>query len=153
MKVRMTPLTVALSLFAATAYAADPNLGTWRLNESKSKIPAGTGKNTKVVYEQTGESFEATIDGVDNEGKPTHTEWTGKIDGKDYLIVGDRESDTRALKKVDNHHYTFVSKKDGKVTDSGKVVFSKDYKTRTIEVSWKDKDGRPVSGTLVFEKQ
>ena len=116
-------------------------------------MPAGAGKNTNVVYEQAGDSVKATIDGINSEGKATHNEWTGKIDGKDYPIIGDLETDTRALKKLDGHHYTFVSKKDGKVTDSGKVVFSKDYRTRTIEVSWKDKDGRPVSGTLVFEKQ
>ena len=116
-------------------------------------MPAGAGKNTNVVYEQAGDSVKATIDGINSEGKATHNEWTGKIDGKDYPIIGDLETDTRALKKLDGHHYTFVSKKDGKVTDSGKVVFSKDYKTRTIEVSWKDKDGKTVSGTMVFERQ
>ena len=49
MKARMTPLTVALSLMAATAYAADPNLGTWKLDESKSKFPADSSKLTTVV--------------------------------------------------------------------------------------------------------
>src|SRR5260370_17386590 len=64
--------------------AANPNLGTWKLNEAKSKISPGAPKNLTVVYEAAGDSIKGTIDGVDGEGKPTHNEWTGKFDCKDY---------------------------------------------------------------------
>ena len=153
MKARMTPLAVAVSLFAATAYAADPNLGSWKLDEARSKIPAGTGKNTSVVYEPAGDSMKCTVEGVDKEGKPVHNEWTGKTDGKDYPVTGDATVDTRSLKKVDEHHNTVVNKKAGKVTVTGNVVFAKDFKTRTLTLSGKDKDGKPITGTWVYNRQ
>jgi len=52
----------------ATAYlclAADPSLGTWKLNEAKSKIGTGAPKFTTVVYEPTGDRVKITVDGVD----------------------------------------------------------------------------------------
>lgn len=149
---RMAPVVLAVSLFAGPGLAADPNLGTWKLNEAKSKIAAGAMKNTKVVYVQAGDAMKATVEGVDADGKRTHNEWVGKIDGKDYPVAGDPSSDTRALKKVDDHNYQVTSKKAGKVTVNGTVVFSKDFKTRTLTLSGTDGKGKPVTGTWVYEK-
>ena len=89
MKIRNIVLTVALCLLVfSVCYAAEnPNIGTWKLNESKSKIPAGVGKNTTVVYSAAaGDMFAVTTDGVDGSGKPAHSEWTGKFDGKPYPV-------------------------------------------------------------------
>jgi hypothetical protein len=47
-------------------------MGTWKLNEAKSKFTPGTGENTTVVYEAGGDSVKVTVDGVDADGKPTH---------------------------------------------------------------------------------
>jgi hypothetical protein len=50
MKVRTIALTVAVCLVAgAMGFASDVNLGTWKLNEAKSKFPPGASKNTTVV--------------------------------------------------------------------------------------------------------
>jgi hypothetical protein len=152
MNARMFP-ALALCLFAGTAFAADPNLGTWKLNEGKSKMPAVGVKNTSVVYEQAGDSMKATVEGVDADGKPAHNEWTGKADGKDYPVTGDPSTDTRSLKRVDDHNYQVTNKKGGKVTVNGKVVFAKDFKTRTLTLSGKDAKGKPVTGTWVYDKQ
>lgn len=153
MIVRMTPVVLALSLFAGTSLAADPHLGVWKLNEAKSKVPAGTMKNTRVVYVQAGDRMKATVDGVDAEGKPTHNEWIGKPDGRDYPVTGDPSTDTRSLRRVDDHHYQMANKKDGKVTVSGSVAFTNDFKTRTLTLSGTDAKGKPVSGTWVYERQ
>src|ERR1022692_2701569 len=99
MKVRTIALTVVVMCFAGLtlSFAADnPHMGTWKLNEAKSKIGAGIPKNTMVVYAADGDKVKATVDGVDGEGKPTHNEWTGKFDGKDYPLVGDPNADARA---------------------------------------------------------
>src|SRR5690349_10591527 len=77
MKTSRTILLVACSLFAVAAFAADANVGTWKLNEAKSKIPAGAAKNTMVVYTAAGDSYKCVVDGVDSAGKPAHNEWTG----------------------------------------------------------------------------
>ena len=40
---------------ATTSFAADPQMGTWKLNEAKSKFSAGATKNSTVVYEAAGD--------------------------------------------------------------------------------------------------
>jgi len=75
-------------------------MGTWKLNERKSKLAPGMPKNNTVVYEVAGDNVKVTVDGTDNDGKPTHNEWTGKFDGKDYAVTGDPNSDERSYKKL-----------------------------------------------------
>ena len=137
----------------AVCFASDPNLGTWKLNEAKSKIAAGAPKNTTVVYEAAGDKVKVTVDGVDGAGKPTHNEWTGSFDGKDYPVTGDPTSDTRAYKKVNDHTLELAGKKDGKVTVSGKIVVSADGKTRTVSTSGTDSMGMKVKNTSVYDKK
>src|SRR6202521_6308651 len=104
MKARAIVLTVVLCFVAATlCFAADANIGSWKLNEAKSKFAPGSSKNITVVYEEVGDNVKVTIDGIDGAGKPTHNEWTGKVDGKDYPVTGDSNADARSLKKVDDH--------------------------------------------------
>src|SRR5258705_3388356 len=103
MKARATVLTLALCFVGvAVCFAAAAFMGTWKLNEAKSKIGAGAPKNTTVVYEAAGDSVKVTVEGTDPEGKPAHNEWTGKFDGKDYPVTGDPNQDARSYKKVDD---------------------------------------------------
>jgi hypothetical protein len=128
-------------------------MGTWKLNEAKSKLPAGAPKNTMVVYEAAGDSVKVTVDGIDGDGKPTHNEWTGKFDGKDYPITGDPASDTRSYKKVNGNTTDLTNKKGGKVTITGRIVVSADGKSRTVTVSGTDAKGNKVKSTAVYDKQ
>ena len=123
MKTRTILLAVAV-LFAAVAacFAAEPNMGTWKLNEKKSKLSPGSGKNTTVVYAAAGDSIKVTVDGVDGDGKPAHNEWTGKFDGKDYPVTGDPTADMRSYKRVDERTLDLANKKGGKVTLIGWFV-------------------------------
>jgi hypothetical protein len=100
MRTRTIVSTAALFFLAvAVSFASDANMGTWKLNEAKSKLPPMAPKNHTVVYEAAGDNMKVTVDGVDGEGKPAHNEWTGKFDGKDYPLTGDPASDTRSYKK------------------------------------------------------
>jgi hypothetical protein len=154
MKARATLLTLALCFVgAAVCFAADGFIGTWKLNEAKSKLSAGIPKNSTVVYEAAGDNVKVTIDGTDSDGKPSHNEWTGKFDGKDYPVTGDPSSDARAIKKIGTHTLTFAVKKGGKVTITGRIVLSADGKTRTVTTTVTDSKGKKVSGTAVYDKQ
>jgi hypothetical protein len=155
MRTRTILLTVA-ALFAAAVVcfaAEDVNMGTWKLNEGKSKLAAGATKNNTVVYEAAGDSVKVTIDGVNGTGQATHNEWTGKFDGKDYAVTGDPTSDMRSYKRVNSHTMTFVIKKGGKVTATGRIAVSADGKSRTVTLSGTDAMGMKVTGTAVYDKQ
>jgi hypothetical protein len=154
MKARAIAVAALLCLAgAAVCLADDANMGTWKLNEAKSKISPGAPKNTTVVYEAAGDSVKVTVDGVDGDGKPTHNEWTGKFDGKDYPLTGDPSSDMRSYKKINDHTLALTNKKDGKVTMSGRIVVSADGKSRTVTVSGMDANGKKLSTTAVYDKQ
>ena len=154
MKTRTILLTLAVCVFAvAVSFAANPNMGTWKLNEAKSKLPATAVKNNMVVYEAAGDSIKVTVDGTDAEGHPTHNEWTGKFDGKDYPLTGDPSADTRSYKVVNDNTTDLTNKKGGKTTLSGRIVVSADGKSRSITVSGTDSKGMKVKYTAVYDKQ
>ena len=154
MKARHLILTVAVFLAAvAVCFASNPNMGTWKLNEAKSNFAPGTPKNTTVVYATEGDRVKVTTDGTDSDGKPTHTEWTGKFDGKDYPVTGDPSVDMRSYKKIDDRTLALTNKKDGKVTATGRVAVSADGKTRTLTVTRTDSTGKSMTGTYVYDKQ
>jgi len=149
MKTKTTGLTLALCFFgAAFCFADDPHIGTWKLNEAKSKFAPGVPKDHTVVYETAGDNVKITVDGTDKEGKPTHTEWN-KFDGKDYPVTGDPTSDMRSYTKVGDRVLKLTVKKDGKVTFAGRIVISPDGKTRMVTAT----EAGAVRVKAIFDKQ
>jgi len=154
----MKTKTILASLAAffvglAVCLAADPNMGTWKLNEAKSKLGPGATKNDTVVYEAAGENVKVTVDGIASDGKPVHHEWTGKFDGKDYPVTGDPNQNARSYKETGDRTLEFAAKKDGKVTVTGRVVVAADGKSRTVTTTATDSSGKKVRSTAVYDKQ
>ena len=115
MRIRAVVSTLSLVVLGtAIGIAASPQIGSWKLNEAKSKF-SGVAKNTLVVYTEAGDSVKVAIDGIDADGKAFHSEWTGKFDGKDYPVTGDSSSDTRSYTVIDANTLAFTTKKGGKV--------------------------------------
>jgi hypothetical protein len=154
MKTRTAVLTF-LTLFVGltVCFAANPHLGTWKLNEAKSHIPPGVPKSLAATYDMVGDSIKTTLDGVDADGKPTHNEWTGKFDGKEYPVTGDANSDERSYKTVNDHTLDVTVKKAGKVTITGRIVISADGKTRTLTLNTTDAAGKKVKSTAIYDKE
>jgi hypothetical protein len=128
-------------------------MGTWKLNEAKSKIPAGMMKNTTVTYTAEGDNVKVTTDGTSGDGSAVQTEWTGKFDGKDYPLTGDPNADTRSYTRVNDHTLTLENKKGGTVTTSARIVVSADGKTRTLTASGKNAAGKKVTSKALYDKQ
>jgi hypothetical protein len=155
MKAKAVLITLALCLAAATVVMAstNPHMGTWKLNEAKSKIAPGAAKNHTVVYEAAGEDVKVTVDGVDGDGNATHNEWTGKFNGKCYPVTGDATSDERCYKVVNSHTMLLTGKKAGKVTLTGRIAVSKNGKMRTVTTSGTDAKGKRFRTVAVYDKQ
>jgi hypothetical protein len=153
MKVRTIGLTMALCLVAVGVCFASPQMGTWKLNEAKSKLAPGATKNTTVVYAAAGDDVKVTVDGVTSDGKPAHNEWTGKFDGKFYPVTGDPNSDARSYKVIDSHTLALTTQKAGKVVATGHIVVSHDGKTRTVTTTAVDAKGAAVKSVGVYDKQ
>src|SRR5438552_15049895 len=114
MKTRIAVVAVALSFMGAAAcFAANPHMGTWKLNEAKSKLVPGMGKNTMVTYSEEKGKIKVTVDGVDKNGKPTHSVWVGKWDGKAYPAKGNLSWNSAAYKVVNDRTNDITTMKDG----------------------------------------
>jgi hypothetical protein len=128
-------------------------MGKWTLREAKSELSPGAPKNRTVVYELAGDNVKVTVDSTDNDGRPIHTEWTGKFDGKDYPVVGDPNSDSRSYTKIDDRTLGFNLKRGGKRIASGRIEVSTDGKSRTVTTSGVDSKGKKFTSTTVYYKQ
>ena len=137
---------------AASCFAANAHVGTWKTNEAKSKQAAGMGKTNTVTYVEKKDQLQVTVDGADKDGKPTHGTWTGKTDGKAYKVKGNLSWDAMAYKMVDDHTYDITAMKGGKMSWSGRSAVAKDGKTRTLNISGTGPDGKKFKAKLVYDK-
>ena len=153
MKAKTIALTISL-FFASVAvgFQNNPQIGTWKLNEAKSKF-AGKARNHTVVYEASGDQTKVTVDGVDENGGSVHSEWTGKFDGQDYAVTGDPNSDMRSYTRVNGNLMDFTVKNAGKVDMTGRIVVTADGLHRTVTSHSIDAKGKKSTSTAVFDKQ
>ncbi len=153
MKTRIAVAAVALSFTAAAAcFAANPHMGTWKLNEAKSKLVPGMGKNTTVAYTEQKDKIKVTVDGVDKDGKRTHSVWVGKFDGKAYAVKGNLPYDSFAYKVVNDRTNDITAMKNGKMSWYGRITVSADGKSRTVTINGTDAKGKKFKGKAVYDK-
>jgi hypothetical protein len=152
-KTRIAVLAAALSFTAAAAcFAASPQMGTWKLNEAKSKLVPGMGKNTTVTYAEQKDKIKITVEGIDKDGKPTHSVWVGKFDGKAYPVKGNLPYNTVAYRVVNDRTNDITAMKDGKIGWSGQITVAADGKSRTVTINGTDANGKKFKGKAVYDK-
>lgn len=144
--------TLALS---AGLWAADPLVGTWKLNLEKSKYGTRPApKSATVTWAEEGGTFHYTSKGVGPDGQPTLTEIPSfKFDGKEYPIKGNQTVDMVSFKRPDPQHLESTGKKGGKVASTNKSALSADGKTLTTVWQGTDAAGKPQTWTTVLDKQ
>jgi hypothetical protein len=153
MKARTIALSISLVFVSvALGFQNNPQMGTWKLNETKSKF-GGKARNHTVVYEAAGDQVKITVDGVDENGGAVHNEWTGKFDGKDYAVTGDANADVRSYRRINKNTLALTGKKGGKVTLTGRIAISRDGKSRTVTTTSTSPEGKKVRNVAVYDKQ
>jgi hypothetical protein len=128
--------------------------GTWRLNLEKSTVDRGVRfKRATTKIEPWEDGLKVTYDLVGVRGGITHMEWTGKFDGKDYPVQGVDYVLTNAYTRDSDRSYQIVTKIDGVVSATAKVVISPDGKTLTTLTTGRNAQGNTVNTTSVYERQ
>ena len=148
-------VVVGLLVTTSALLAADPFVGTWKLNSAKTKYsPGPPPKNLTVKYEPTADGVKVTSEGVNAEGKPVATTYTATYDGKDAAVTGTGAPyDTIAVKRIDPNTVETTTKKDGKVLSKGKRVVSKDGKVLTVTTKGTNAKGEATNNVAVYDKQ
>ena len=134
---------------------ADPLIGSWKMDATKSKFDPGPAtKSSTVVYAAAGAGLKATIDGVTSTGDKTHWEYTAQYDGKDVAVTGsgNPDADMVAMTRASANVTQTVYKKGGKVTLTNKRTVSADGKTLTVTQTGTNAAGQKVNNTIVYIK-
>ena len=150
-------MLVALALLltaTAASFAANPLMGTWKLNEDKSKFAPGATKNTMVTYAPAkGDMIKCTTDGVDKDGKPIHWTWVGKFNDKPYQLKGSPSFDMLTYKPVNDRTNKTMAFKAGKVVMTGTITVAKGGKTRVVMLTGTDANGQKFTDITYYDKQ
>jgi len=152
---KVSMLFVGLAATAALTFAADSSVGTWKLNVAKSKFTGSyVVKSQTDVREATPDGgVKVTREGQLGDGTAIKGSFTYKYDGKEYPATG-LAFDALSVKRIDANTLAFeVKKTGGKYHVTGQSVISADGKTMTQTAKGSDAEGKPISSTVVFDKQ
>jgi hypothetical protein len=148
---------IALSITSAVALAADNSTGTWKANTDKSKYTPAPWpvKSVTSVREAVPGGIKVTNTGERTDGSAINSTYTAKYDGSPATVSGSGAPyDTVSIKQVNANTFTYdATKAGGKYHAHGKLVVSPDGKTMTQTAKGTDADGKPMTLTLVYEKQ
>jgi hypothetical protein len=143
----------------STMWAADPTLGTWKLNFAKSKIPASEAANLKetvlVFREMDGNVMEGIQTQTLKDGKTNTMKWTTPMNGgiQTYQEGGPANGISSVAVKIDSSTIYNVYLLNGKQVGLAHVAFGKNFKTFTMTGKSADAQGKPFDYLAFFEKQ
>jgi hypothetical protein len=144
---------IAMLAVAMPLFAADPFLGTWKLDPAKSNYTAGSApKDVTIVIEEQGDTYQVSATGTYADGSPISVKYTiPKGGGTGTVQEGpfDAVTSKRVSARARENTYT----KNGKETMSRRVVVSRDGKTLRNTVKGTGPQGTRVAGVDVFNKQ
>jgi hypothetical protein len=146
-------MLLAAMFVAGTAFAADPVIGTWKLNVEKSKFSAGHELKaaTRTYTEADGVyTLEQKMTGADGKETSSTAQYSN---GKDVKQQSNPALDTTHAKMVNANTWNFELKKDGKVIGRVHRVVSADGKTLTVHNTGTQLSGANVDETLVYDRQ
>jgi hypothetical protein len=143
-----------ITIFLLLAQDVSPLVGTWRLNIDQSKFASGPPAYSRVTcrIEPWQDGLKVVYDMIGTRGGVTHWEWTGRLDGKDYALQGVEEVVTNAYSRIDDHTFSIVTKLDGRLTSTTRIVISPDRKVMTVTSPATTPQGQRVTNTAIYEK-
>ena len=145
---------LAITSAAIAAPAADPVIGSWKLNVANSKFMPGPALKSQMrTYSQSAKGITLAVKTVAADGKEMSTSVTYMTDGKDYPVADVPDYDSISAKQVDANTAEFTFKKGGKVIGTGNRMVSKDGKTLTSVQKGTNVKGEKYDNTFVLDKQ
>src|SRR5215469_6491821 len=115
---RYTKLLVVLLAFAIASMAADPFVGSWKLNSAKTKYKTGMPpKEQTVTFSEEGSDLHVMVKGTSSDGQAISTHFTVPTAGGAGKIIESPYEAVSAKQVNANERETSFSK-------GGKVVYT-----------------------------
>jgi hypothetical protein len=112
-------------------------------------------KGVTSVREAVAGGIKVTNNGERSDGTAINSSYTAKYDGSPSSVSGQGSPyDSVSLKQINANTFAYDAKKtDGKYHAHGRLAVSPDGKTLTLRAKGTDSDGKPMTITLVYDKQ
>jgi hypothetical protein len=136
----------------SSAQPADPVVGTWKLNLTKSKYATPAPKSMTVTFVPASKGYLVTIDAVAADGQVQRWGYTSSFDGSESAVSGNSGIDT-VVARTAGSGGTVEYKKAGKVITTTSSVFSEDGKTLTVTVKTPVGQGGELTTLAVYDRQ
>ena len=130
-------------------------VGTWKVNTDKSEYPDPAMKPKSATLHITkwdANRIAWTYTGTDANGKAAKMSYSAPNDGKPHPVTGDPQMQSGTFKTSGNTVDITWTNAKGQEVGSEHATLSDDGKTFTTKETMKDKDGKDVSYTEVYEK-
>jgi Tol biopolymer transport system component len=131
----------------------DRGIGKWRFLKEASTYESGPGpKESRRQWVKDGDQVKFLHDGTSMDGKPFHTEFIAKYDGKQYPFQGGTLYNSVALFLRSADRVDQVFQLDGKVTVEATRTISPDGKRMTIDSHGALPSGKRFRNLLIYER-
>ena len=132
--------------------AADPFLGTWKLNAEQSRYPDNAKPSQlTVTWAVTDGVLEVSAEGINSAGKSIRYRYRPVYDGKEQKNPGGYPWDFVRNTQVDENNRVDYFTKAGKPFGVERRSISGDGKTMRVE-SWFDDDRGKIEIVQVFDR-
>jgi hypothetical protein len=160
-QLRKAMLLLAVLGLAGSLWAAEPIIGTWKLNIAKSKFsPAMLGgraplKEATMVIRKAGDLIEITYEGTRTDGSPILQKSTVPREGGILMYEkgGLGEGIVVIFTRFDAYNSCFTRLQNGEQVYVNVTFISKDGKTQQDHYRGTDAQGNPFEQIVVYEKQ
>jgi len=151
-------LLLAVVGLAGSLWAADPAVGTWKLNVAKSRFAPSTQaaiKTQTLVIREAGDQSETTITGTRTDGSPISAKFTFPPQGGvwKYQQGGFAEGVSGIGTRIDADTVIFTTIQNGKQIEMEQCAVTKDGKALNCRVKGTDAKGKPFEALTVYDKQ
>jgi hypothetical protein len=147
-------LAIGTGAVVAAAPAADPVIGTWKLNLAKSTFSPGPAPKSQTrTYVESAHGITLTVKTTAADGKESTTTLTFKDDGRPYAVSGNPDFDMASVKRVDAMTVHSIQMKAGVTVGTGVRTVSKDGKTLTFAQKGTHATGVKYDDVSVYDRQ
>jgi hypothetical protein len=152
---RILAILALCAAYATVASAADPFVGTYKLNPAKSRMSGGTvAKALTLVIAEEGDNLIITTNGTNGEGGAIAGKISAPKKGGDVRVLeGKPAYDSATVTRTSSNAVQMVTMRQGKEGVRVQMTLSPDGKVLTRTVKGTNASGQQVDGVSVLERQ
>lgn len=124
---------VSISALPSTARAADPFIGTWKLDKAKSQVGSTTYQERTAIISGSEKAHHVVTKNKLRDGTASNAERDEVFDGKEHPFGTD--GTVEIAKRVNSNTLTYNATKDGKPVRTETDTVSDDGKTLTRTIN------------------